>query len=105
MIVAQMINDFVTLLHPGAVCDRCIAEALRLSSHAHAAQTTEALGTTSDFARYRGRCVICDSERTVTIAREPKGQMRPAKIGAALAGQLSREEPLLVNEVGVQALR
>ncbi|TPI32369.1 hypothetical protein FJW07_27440 [Mesorhizobium sp. B3-1-9] len=53
MIVAQMINDFVTVQYPGAICDRCIAEALHLSSHAHAAQTTEALGTTSDFTRQR----------------------------------------------------
>lgn len=68
VIIAQMINVFITKHSPDAVCDRCIGEALGLSSHAHAAQTTEALGRTSDFVRERGRCCVCQNERIVIRA-------------------------------------
>jgi hypothetical protein len=53
VLVAQRINDFVTT-HGKPVCDRCIMGALKLTAHAHSAQITGALGTTSDFTRKMG---------------------------------------------------
>ena len=67
MLVAQRINDFVTA-HGKPVCDRCIMGALKLTAHAHSAQITGALGTTSDFTRKTGMCSLCKNERVVIDA-------------------------------------
>jgi hypothetical protein len=64
MLVAQRINDFITT-HGQPVCDKCIVGALNLTVHAHSAQITGALGTTSDFIRESGRCSLCKNERVV----------------------------------------
>jgi hypothetical protein len=66
--VANRINDFITGHCPNAVCDRCICEALDFYSSAQVAQITEALGTTSDFNRRHGQCVLCKNERIVVRA-------------------------------------
>jgi hypothetical protein len=66
--VAQRINDFITGHFPNTVCDRCICEELDFYSSAQAVQITEALGTTSDFERRHGRCVLCKNERIVIRA-------------------------------------
>lgn len=71
MLVAQRVNDFITGRHPDAVCDKCICEEMGFNSHAHAAQITGALGTTSDFDRRSGVCVLCKNERTVIRATRP----------------------------------
>lgn len=68
MLVAKQVNDFITSHHPNAVCDSCICKAMDFNSHAHAAQITGALGTTSDFDRQLGECVICKNERIVIRA-------------------------------------
>ena len=68
MLVAQRVNEFITNHHPSAVCDECIMGALKLSAPAHAAQITAALGTTSDFERGIGECVLCKSNRKVIHA-------------------------------------
>ncbi|KQT04096.1 hypothetical protein [Rhizobium sp. Leaf386] len=65
MLVAQRVNDFVTSHPPNALCDRCICDAMNFNSHAHSAQITGALGTTSDFERLRGICNVCKEERVV----------------------------------------
>jgi hypothetical protein len=66
--IANRINDFVTGYYPHMVCDRCICEELDFYSSAQAAQITEALGTTSDFDRRHGQCVLCKNERIVIRA-------------------------------------
>jgi hypothetical protein len=71
MLVAQRINDFVTT-HGRPVCDRCIMGALKLTAHAHSAQITGALGTTSDFTRKMGICSLCKNERVVIDAASHK---------------------------------
>lgn len=65
MLVAQRVNDFITSHFPNAVCDKCICLAMKFNSHAHSAQITGALGTTSDFERERGQCILCKGERIV----------------------------------------
>jgi hypothetical protein len=70
MLVAQRINDFITT-RGQPVCDRCIMGALRLTAHAHSAQITGALGTTSDFTRRSGQCSLCKNERVVIHATRP----------------------------------
>lgn len=72
MIVAQKINDFIQRHHPGAVCDKCIVAGLNLTQHAHSAQNTAALGTTSDFDRDKGNCSLCKEDRVVIRALRPK---------------------------------
>jgi hypothetical protein len=67
MLVAQRINDFITA-HGQPICDKCIMETLELTAHAHSAQITGALGTTSDFMREPGQCSLCKNERVVIHA-------------------------------------
>jgi hypothetical protein len=67
MLVAERINDFIST-HGKPVCDKCIMDALELTAHAHSAQITAALGTTSDFTRNSGRCSLCKNERVVIQA-------------------------------------
>jgi hypothetical protein len=67
MLVAQKINDFITG-HRAPVCDACIVRELELTAHAHSAQITGALGTTSDFNRGPGECSMCKNERIVIHA-------------------------------------
>jgi hypothetical protein len=64
MLVAQKINNFITA-HGKPICDGCIVDALHLTAHAHSAQITAALGTTSDFTRERAECSVCSNERAV----------------------------------------
>ena len=66
--IAQRINDFIAGHFPNAVCDMCVCEALDFYSSAHAAQIADGLGTTSDFDRRRGQCVVCKNERIVVSA-------------------------------------
>ena len=68
MLVAQKINGLITSRRPASFCDRCIVEALDLTQHAHAAQITAALGTTSDFTRESGECSACKNVRVVIHA-------------------------------------
>lgn len=68
MLVAQRVNEFITKHSPKAICDKCICEAMGFNSHAHAAQITGALGTTSDFVRGHGECMLCKNERVVIRA-------------------------------------
>jgi len=67
MLVAEKINKYITSLRPSAVCDKCIVKAMGLTAHAHSAQITAALGTTSDFRRANGTCAVCKNDR-VTIS-------------------------------------
>jgi hypothetical protein len=67
MLVAQKINDFVTF-RSAPICDGCIVDGLGLTTQAHSAQITAALGTTSDFKRDTGICSVCKNERTVIHA-------------------------------------
>jgi hypothetical protein len=71
VLVAQKINDFITT-HGAPVCDGCIVDALNLTAHAHSAQITAALGTTSDFTRQRAQCSVCKNERIVIHASRSK---------------------------------
>lgn len=64
MIVAERVNSFITELGK-PVCDACIVKGVGLTNHAHAAQITAALGTTSDFTRSTGECHLCKNERMV----------------------------------------
>lgn len=64
-LVAQRINEHITLEKPNAWCDSCIVKNLFLTAHAHSAQITAALGTTSDFVREMGECSICHEPRKV----------------------------------------
>jgi hypothetical protein len=68
--VAQRINDFITSHRPKWICNKCIMEALGLGQHAHVAQNTIALGTTSDFDRETAQCGLCKNERLVIRATE-----------------------------------
>ncbi len=68
MLVAEKISNTVKGHAPAAICDKCIVAELGLTAHAHSAQITAALGTTSDFTRERGNCVVCKNERTVIYA-------------------------------------
>ncbi|TPM30039.1 hypothetical protein [Mesorhizobium sp. B2-3-4] len=65
MLVAERVNQFITERKSKPVCDGCIVDGLKLTTQAHAAQITAALGTTSDFKRERGECSLCKNERTV----------------------------------------
>lgn len=67
-LVAQRVNDYITKRRPKAFCDGCIKTAMDMNSHAHAAQITGALGTTSDFSRESGTCSTCGEIRTVISA-------------------------------------
>jgi len=68
MLVAQRVNDLMTSQRPQAICDKCICNELKFNSHAHAAQITGALGTTSNFDRTRGNCSMCKNDRIVIRA-------------------------------------
>ncbi len=68
MLVAERVNEFIMGHKPKPVCDNCIVNALSLTAHAHSAQITAALGTTSDFSREKGECSLCKNERTVIRA-------------------------------------
>jgi hypothetical protein len=68
MLVAQRVNDWISQHHPRPICANCIVEAIDLSSPAHSAQITAALGTTSDFFRGRGVCSFCRNQRVVIRA-------------------------------------
>jgi len=61
MLVAQRVNNLITELDGRAICDRCICKEMGFRSHAHSAQITGALGTTSDFVRdeQKGECSRC----------------------------------------------
>jgi len=64
-LVAQKVNDLVMQMQGDAICDRCICAAMSFNSHAHAAQITGALGTTSDFERGKDTCARCEETRVV----------------------------------------
>lgn len=64
-LVAQRINEHLTLEKPNAWCDGCITTNLSLTTPAHASQITAALGTTSDFIREQGECSICKQDKKV----------------------------------------
>jgi hypothetical protein len=66
--IAQKINDFITEHRPNALCDKCICEALDYYSSADAALIAEALATTPEFDRRRGKCVLCQNEGIVIRA-------------------------------------
>ena len=69
MSVPQRINDFITAQRGAAVCNRCIAEGIRLTNDAaHPAQVTGALATTSDFTQDYGLCSLCKSNKKVIHA-------------------------------------
>ncbi|WP_315925555.1 hypothetical protein [Mesorhizobium sp. SP-1A] len=68
MLVAERVNAFITENAGKAVCDNCIVEGVGLTTHAHATQITAALGTTSDFRRWQGKCDLCRNERKVIRA-------------------------------------
>lgn len=70
--IAQRINDFIAGNFPNAFCDRCVCEALDFYSSAQAAQIADALGTTSEFDRRRGLCVVCKNERIVVSANRAR---------------------------------
>ena len=64
--VPQRINDFITSRRPAAVCNRCIAESLKLTNTgAHPAQITGALATTNDFVQEQGECSVCKGNKKV----------------------------------------
>lgn len=65
MLVAQIVNAFITEHHPAPVCDGCIVKGAKLYQPAQAGQITTALGTTSDFVRDMGDCSICGAHRKV----------------------------------------
>jgi hypothetical protein len=77
MLAAQRINDFITA-YGKPICDGCIVRALDLVAYAQSSQITAALGTTSDFTRERGRCSVCNNERTVIYATRPEISEEPA---------------------------
>ena len=68
MLVAERVNKLIASLQGEAICDRCICDRLNFNSHAHSAQITGALGTTSDFHREKGRCSLCGEDRVVIKA-------------------------------------
>lgn len=70
MLVAQQINELITQ-HNAPICDACIVQSLKLTTQAHSAQITAALGTTSEFERKNGVCSICKNQRTVIRSTRP----------------------------------
>lgn len=68
MLVAQIVNEFITAHYPEPVCDGCIVKGAKLYQPAQAGQITTALGTTSDFEREMGTCSICGAQRKVIRA-------------------------------------
>ena len=67
MIIAQRVNDHITLRRPDELCDSCIANEIGLR-HQQANRVTMALGTTSDFTRGDGQCADCARD-LMTIRR------------------------------------
>lgn len=66
MSVPQRINDFITSHRPNSVCNKCIADGVRLANDgAHPAQITGALATTNDFIQEDGTCAICKGQKKV----------------------------------------
>jgi len=65
MLVAQRVNDHLSDKSPHAMCDNCIQIELGLTQVAQATQITCALGTTADFTRGQGVCVVCGRDRIV----------------------------------------
>ena len=65
MIIAERVNEYVTKRYPEAICDACVAKALKLR-HQQANRVTMALGTTSDFDRGGGFCIACGKDQKVT---------------------------------------
>jgi hypothetical protein len=63
--LARRINDFISCHRPDAICDRCICKALDFHSIGQIASIVEALGTTSDFDRRPGKCILCENEAIV----------------------------------------
>jgi hypothetical protein len=67
--LARRINDFITDHRPDALCDRCICKALDFHSIGQVASIAEALGTTSDFDRRPGKCMMCKNEAIVVRSK------------------------------------
>ena len=65
MLIAQKVNKLISEMNGKTICDSCICEAMGFTSHAHSAQITGALGTTSDFDRDKGTCNKCEEVRVV----------------------------------------
>ena len=82
MLAAQKINDFITA-YGKPICDGCVMRALGLTAQAQSSQITAALGTTSDFIRVRGKCSVCNNERTVIYPARPRTAWEPAKTAPA----------------------
>jgi ribosomal protein S14 len=68
LLVAQLVNEFISAHHPEPVCDGCIVKGAKLYQPAQAGQITTALGTTTDFVRELGECSICGAQRKVIRA-------------------------------------
>ena len=65
MTVFDDVRAFVTRLSPEAVCDDCIADRLGLSVRQHANHKTRELAGSGGFARRKGTCSLCGSDKLV----------------------------------------
>lgn len=63
--ILDEVRAFVTRLSPDPVCDDCIAERLNLSVRQHANHKTRELAGSDGFARRKGACSLCGSEKLV----------------------------------------
>lgn len=63
--IAERVNEYITAARPRAVCDDCIADALKLSRRQQSARVTGALETTSDFERVEDECSMCHGYKKV----------------------------------------
>ena len=65
MTVLEQVSDYVARQSPAAICDDCIAKALRLTVRQHANHKTRELASKPRFDRRTGSCAVCGSTKKV----------------------------------------
>ena len=67
--VAGRVKDWFGQFSGRCFCDACVAKATA-SDLSNVSNTTNRMGGQWGYSRYRGRCSICNSVRTVTIVND-----------------------------------
>lgn len=73
---AQRVNDYISAKAGAPVCDICAQWEIFRNASTQVAHIASVLATTSDFVRGKGRCSICQKERTVTARTRDADQTR-----------------------------
>lgn len=72
MTVKEQVSELIRSKSPNAMCDDCIANALKLTVRQHANHKTLELGKTFGFDRNVGTCSFCKNiKKVISYAHRP----------------------------------